>query len=48
MSGTEWMVVIGGIAAIAWVSWYFFLAQRGTRHATRRSAPAEHESPAGK
>jgi hypothetical protein len=21
-------VVVGGIAAIAWVNWYFFLAQR--------------------
>lgn len=26
MSGTEWLVVIGGVAAIAWVNWYFFLA----------------------
>jgi plastocyanin domain-containing protein len=28
MNGTEWMVVIGGAAAIGWVNWYFFLAQR--------------------
>ena len=30
MSATDWMVVVGGIAAIAWVNWYFFLAERGT------------------
>jgi len=28
MDGTEWMVAIGGVAAIAWVNWYFFLAGR--------------------
>lgn len=28
MTGTDWLVVIGGSAAIAWVNWYFFLAQR--------------------
>ena len=30
MSGTEWLVVLGGFAAVAWVNWYFFLAQRST------------------
>ena len=30
MTATDWMVVVGGIAAIAWVNWYFFLAARGT------------------
>lgn len=28
MSTTEWIVVVGGIAAIVWVNWYFFLAER--------------------
>ena len=28
MSGTEWLVVLGGIAAIAWVNWFFFFAGR--------------------
>ena len=28
MSGIDWLVVTGGIAAIAWVNWYFFLAKR--------------------
>jgi plastocyanin domain-containing protein len=30
MSGTEWLVVAGGAAAIAWINWYFFLAERST------------------
>ena len=29
MSTTEWIVVLGGIAAIAWVNWWFFLSGRG-------------------
>ena len=28
MSGIEWMVAAAGVAAIAWVNWYFFLAGR--------------------
>ena len=28
MSATDWLVVLGGLAAIAWVNWYFFLAGR--------------------
>jgi hypothetical protein len=28
VSVTEWVVVAGGLAAIAWVNWYFFLAGR--------------------
>lgn len=28
ITGTEWLVVLGGIAAIAWVNWYFFVAGR--------------------
>ena len=34
MSGTEWMVLIAGVAAIAWVNWYFFFAERSTASAT--------------
>jgi plastocyanin domain-containing protein len=26
MSGIEWMVVLAGLAGIAWVNWYFFLS----------------------
>ncbi|MEO6210602.1 MAG: cupredoxin domain-containing protein [Gemmatimonadaceae bacterium] len=34
MMGTDWIVILGGIAAIAWVNWYFFLAQREIVSAT--------------
>lgn len=27
-STTEWAVILAGVAAIAWVNWYFFLAGR--------------------
>jgi len=30
MSGTEWLVVVLGLLTVAWINWYFFLAQRGT------------------
>lgn len=26
MSATDWLVVLGGLGAILWVNWYFFLA----------------------
>lgn len=28
ITATEWLVILGGLAAIAWVNWYFFLAGR--------------------
>ena len=28
MTGTDWLIVAAGVAAIAWVNWYFFLARR--------------------
>ena len=28
MTGTEWMVVLAALGAIAWVNWYFFVAGR--------------------
>lgn len=33
MSGSEVLVVLGGIGAILWVNWYFFLAGRAPAHA---------------
>ncbi len=30
MTPAEWAVLVFGAAAIAWVNWYFFLAERGT------------------
>ncbi len=41
MTGTEWLVVIGGAAAIAWVNWYFFLAGRSRPADGPRAARAE-------
>lgn len=29
----DWAVILGGIAAILWVNWYFFLAGRTPRRA---------------
>lgn len=37
MTPLEWGVAAAGVAAIAWVNWYFFLAERGTAVA---AAPA--------
>jgi len=28
IQGTDWLVIIAGLAAIVWVNWYFFLAGR--------------------
>jgi hypothetical protein len=28
MSASDWLVIIAGVAAIAWVNWWFFLARR--------------------
>ena len=42
MTPLEWIVVLAGAAAIAWVNWYFFLARRGTAVAeTRESGTQE-------
>ena len=30
MSQVEWVVLIAGVAAIAWVNWYFFFAEQST------------------
>ena len=27
MSFSEWTVIFGGLTAIAWINWYFFMAQ---------------------
>jgi plastocyanin domain-containing protein len=34
VSTTEWIVLIVGIAAIVWVNWYFFFAERSASTAT--------------
>jgi plastocyanin domain-containing protein len=30
MSGANWMVLLVGVAAIVWVNWYFFFAERSS------------------
>ena len=47
MTGTSWMVVVGGIAAIAWVNWYFFLARRVMVSASAGPAVQPHVVSAG-
>jgi plastocyanin domain-containing protein len=36
----EWAVLLGGVAAIAWVNWYFFLAARSTAVTAATAAAA--------
>jgi plastocyanin domain-containing protein len=42
LHATDWAVLAGGLAAIGWVNWYFFLAERATAVATAtRGGPQE-------
>jgi len=34
IDGTDWIVIAAGLAAIAWVNWYFFVAGRAPVAAT--------------
>jgi plastocyanin domain-containing protein len=34
MTPAEWVVVLGGILTIAWIHWYFFLAEKSAARAT--------------
>ena len=31
MSAADWLVIAAGLAAIGWVNWYFFFAERRER-----------------
>jgi plastocyanin domain-containing protein len=40
MDAVDWIVIAAGLGVVAWVNWYFFLAERGLAHAavaTRRA-----------
>lgn len=37
MNASDWVVLAGAIAAIAWVNWYFFVAERSSANAVARS-----------
>jgi len=50
ISGSDWLVIVAGIAAIAWVNWYFFVAGRSPSRATVATMegdtrPRERSSP---
>jgi plastocyanin domain-containing protein len=34
ITAVDWTVIVGGVAAIVWVNWYFFFAERATAVAT--------------
>jgi plastocyanin domain-containing protein len=39
MDFTDWFVIAAGLAAAAWVNWYFFLADRGIAVAAAGAGP---------
>ena len=41
MTAVDWLALAGGSAAIAWVNWYFFLAQRPAAVAVATAGPQE-------
>lgn len=41
MSPSDWIVILLGMAAIAWVNWYFFLARRPAATATMGEGGAQ-------
>lgn len=43
MGGSEWVVVLAGLATIAWVNWYFFFAERKAVAAEARGGLQEVE-----
>ncbi len=43
MDATDWLVISGGLAAIAWVNWYFFVAGRTPAHAATGGAGGRQE-----
>jgi len=40
---TDWIVIAAGLAAIAWVNWYFFFASRGVAVAAPAASGAPSE-----
>jgi plastocyanin domain-containing protein len=37
MTTMDWLVIAGGLASIAWINWYFFIAGRSAAAATAAS-----------
>jgi plastocyanin domain-containing protein len=46
MHTADWIVIAAGLGAVAWVNWYFFLAERGLAHAAA-AAPSTIRAAAG-
>lgn len=42
MTSIDWAVLLSGVAAIAWVNWYFFLSERKARKARIESRSVEN------
>jgi plastocyanin domain-containing protein len=40
LNANDWLVAAAGLGAIAWVNWYFFLAERGSARAVMASLSA--------
>jgi hypothetical protein len=38
MSPIEWLVILGGVAIIAWINWYFFLASNRVAEVTKEGS----------
>jgi len=45
MNTIEWIVIIGGLTAIAWVNWYFFMAQAFAAKRVQRKAELRISAP---
>ena len=41
MTPGDWTVIVAGALTIAWINWYFFLAQRGSATATAGAGGAQ-------
>ncbi|MFL6198757.1 MAG: cupredoxin domain-containing protein [Thermoanaerobaculia bacterium] len=41
MTPLEWIVILAGAVAVAWVNWYFFLARRGKAMAETREGGSQ-------
>ena len=43
MTASTWIVIVAGVAAIAWVNWYFFFAERRAASAIQSGSRQEVE-----
>jgi plastocyanin domain-containing protein len=41
ITAVDWTVIVGGVAAIVWVNWYFFFAERATAVAASPSGSSD-------